>query len=454
MIYASSYSVLLRTLLSVIFVCGVFGCDKSETPDSPQNQTNSNFTVFSNQSGSSNESADALQARYTDPQTGDIVDFYGSYDQAGIPDQVNTVRVQTAGNDTVLNFIIDPVTDNFDKAIFEVNGVRLETMVTFDFPAGDTSMVLSFYNVNWGTGSSELIYSGEFADSNGTLTENPLFQARYAEINGNGFADLLAGIGVGIGVAEIAVAVGAIGGSGLAGTAAGVVAAGMAAVGVKLVLTAVAVGIAVTAISNAHSAEQEPQSTPYPNGTPVNNPTPDPEPSLDPLSNPCQNASPTINLGIDNGNELVAIATGGTGGPYTFSWSDGTVSTENTYHAITVTEQDVYTVAVVDGNGCATSASIQWPLQTGVWSCWLSAPEGQELEALNCGYDPNELWEPSGWTKDGQPYGSCVSYPCFHMEVTEPGTYSVTYIHYGTADPPIQCGEFVVGGVEGNLVCP
>jgi hypothetical protein len=452
MINVSSKFSFYKIMLVVILLFSSIGCEENETPNDPPNQTHPDFTVFSNQSGTPNESTDALQARYTDPQTGDIVDFYGSYDQAGVPDQVNTVRVQRAGNDTVLNFIIDPSTDNFDKVIFEIDGNRLETMVALDYPSGDTSIVMSYYSVNWSSGASELIYSGEYLISNGTIEELPLFQARYGAVNGNGFLDLLAGIGVGVSVAEVAVQVGLIGGSSLIETAVGTVARGLAVYGFGVVAGSLIVAAALAIMSDAYGAEQETQTVPYPGNTPVNNPTPDPEPSLDPLTNPCENASPSLNLGIDNGNELVAIATGGTGGPYTFSWSDGTVSTENTFHTITVTEQDVYTVAVVDGNGCATSASIQWPVQTGILVCEIWAM------ATNCTLPPGEPggeWFPVNWYKDGQLFDNCGSELCSWLYVYAPGTYTVEYRNiYNLSEPGVFCGHYVVGGVEGNLICP
>lgn len=342
-------------MLLIVVLPSMIGCEKDEEP--PVGPT-SDFIVFANQSGQPNATANVLQAQYTDPNTGDVVDFYGNYNSSGIPDQVHTIRVQRSGSDTVVNLIINPSDNSFDKAILEVNGTRLPTMLTFDYPAGDTSMIMSFYNMNWSNGSSELIYSGEFSMTNGGLSEDPIYQARLAEIEDGGFVGLLAGVATGVAVAEVAVAVGAIGGSSLVGTGLGVVAAGVAAAGSTVVFGMAIVGAALWAMNNANASDQLPQEVPYPTGTPVPNPNPDPEPELTPLENPCLTNGVTLIVGVDPGNELVGIASGGTGGPYVFTWSTGSSYTEATFSTIIVSEPGTYNVGVVDENGCAAVGSV------------------------------------------------------------------------------------------------
>lgn len=375
-------------LLAAMFIAPIFsGCEKDETP-TDENPVNSNFTLYTNESGEPNEEANALQAVYTDELTGDAIDFYGNFDAEGSPLQVQTIRVKQAGSDTIINFIINPITNNFDKAILEVNGSRLNTMVSFFFPQGDTSMVMSYYDVNWSTGESELIYSSELLTSNGTVVERPIFyQERLASPQDGGtFVTLLAGVGTGVVVAEIVSGVG--GGFTLAGTAAGTAALGVAATGAAVIAGVLIVGGVLVAITSNANASPLPAGTPGPPGVPPTNPTPDPEPELEPLQNPCLTNGVNVTVGIDPGNVLVAIATGGTGGPYTFAWSTGATATAGTYTTLTPGLPGTYSVSVIDANGCAAAGSATIggqelsPLEKLIeWGPWRS--QDREIENNN-----------------------------------------------------------------------
>lgn len=415
-----------RVALAVLLVAPVFsGCEKEDLP-ADNDPVSSNFTVYTNESGVPNEEANTLQANYVDELTGDVVDFYGNYDAEGSPLQVQTIRVKQSDSDTIINFIINPITNNFDKAILEVDGSRLETMIDFDFPAGDTSMVMSFFNVNWSTGESELIYSSELLISNGTVVERPIFyQERLASPQAGGaFGDVLGAVGVGVLAAEIISGVG--GGFTLAGTAAGTAAVGVAAAGAAVIVGVVIVGGVLVAITNnANASEPVPQGTPLPPGTPQNNPTPDPEPELEPLQNPCLTNGVNVTVGVDPGNVLVAIATGGTGGPYTFTWSTGATATAGTYTTLTPSEPGTYSVSVVDANGCAAAGSAT--IGEGVGECILCATNFGEYS----------------WSNGSS--SSCIT-------VNEPGTYTVTVSDTLLPQPINE--QFTVLGVVGALECP
>lgn len=412
--------------LAVLLVAPAFsGCEKEDLPDN-NNPVDSNFAVYTNDSGVPNEEANALQAVYTNELTGDVVDFYGNFDAEGSPLQVQTIRVKQADSDTIINFIINPITNNFDKAILEVNGSRLNTMVSFFFLQGDTSMVMSFYDVNWNAGESELVYSSEFFMTNGTIVEQPVFyQPRLASPqDGGAFAGLLAGVGTGIAVAEAVAAVG--GGFSLAGTAAGAVAAGVAAVGSTVMIGAVVVGVTLfTITNNANASEPLPAGTPGPPGTPQSNPTPDPEPQIPTPVNPCLTNGVNVTVGVDPGNVLVAIATGGTGGPYTFSWSTGATATAGTYTTLTPGQPGTYSVSVVDANGCAAAGSAT--IEEGVGECQLCAANSGQYS----------------WSNGSS--SSCIT-------VNEPGTYTVTVSDTLLPQPINE--QFTVLGVVGALECP
>jgi hypothetical protein len=380
----------LRATL-LLALTGVFlatnGCKKDQ--ENPIQDLGSSITAFTNQTGEPNETANGLQAQVVDNNNGNTVDFYGDFNALGEPDVLNSIRVTRPNSDTVVNYIINPVTKNFERATFEVNGQVLDLIVKFDFPQGDTTMILSHYNYNWVTGVSELYYAGEYYLSNGMVGENPVFvrQLRLSDVSSDW---IVAGIGLGVGItiAELAVATSVIAGVSLVGAAVGSVAVAVAAVSSTVIITAVVVGAALVTISGANASDVLPQNTPTPVGTPVSSPN---QPLPDPLpENPCLTNRVEVTVGVDPGNTLVAIAQGGTYGPYDFYWSDGSTATANTYHSIQPSEPGTYSVVVTDENNCAAAASatiedsgtelstIDKLIQWGPW-------RGQDNEIINNG---------------------------------------------------------------------
>lgn len=337
---------------------GVFlatnGCKKDK--EEPIQDLGSSIAAFTNQTGEPNETASGLQAQVIDNNNGNTVDFYGNFNALGEPDVLNSIRVTRPNSDTVVNFILNTTTKNFERATFEVNGQVLDLIVKFDFPQGDTTMILSHYNYNWVTGVSELYYAGEYYLSNGMVGEAPVFvrQLRLSETN---FDWLTAGVGVGvgIGIAEIALATGVIAGVSLVGTAVGAVAVAVAAVSSTVLITTAVVGAALLTINGANASDVLPQNTPTPVGTPVSSPN---QPLPDPLpENPCILNRVNVTAGVDGEGEITAIATLGTG-QYTYSWSNGvTVTTGSSFHTIQPSEPGTYTVVVTDENNCAGAAS-------------------------------------------------------------------------------------------------
>lgn len=312
-------------------------------------------TVFTNQTGEANETADGLQVQVV--QGLNTVDFYRNFDDLSAPDVMNSIRVTRMDSDTIVNLIINQETGNFERAVFELNGEKLDIVVDFDFPAGDTTMILSHYNYNWETGESEMYYAGEYIMSGGGVSETPIF-VRSLPLAG-GWIDAIAGgvgIGVGIAVAEIAVATGAIAGTGLVGAAAGAVAGAVAAVSSTVIIAVVAVGVAIATMSSASASELLPQNIPVPPGTPQGNNQNQNLPLPIPV-NICIENRVTVIVEAEQDGTLTAIVNGGSG-DYTFSWSDGTtVTTTNSYHNLSPASAGTYSVMVTDANDCAGSAS-------------------------------------------------------------------------------------------------
>jgi hypothetical protein len=343
--------ILLLSLLGVFITLS--SCDKEEDPTGP---ADASVIYFSGQTGQTN----GIVAQVADPDQGTTTSVYGTYDATGAPATITSFRVARAGTDTVVTLVIDPVTNNFDRAIFERNGQRLNYLITFDFPTGDTSMVLNHYEYDWATGEHELIYAGEFYRSQGTAGERPV------QLRLNGTQDFITnlgalgvGVGVGIGVAELALAAAPtlIGGSSLVGTAVGAVATAVVAVSSTTLLTVVAVGVTLAVLTNDAGASELTPNTGAPQGTPTSNATAEEPPVNPPTPNPCIENRVRVNVGVDPGNMLVAFAQGGDNGPYTFYWSNGQSGAGIVSHSIQASQEGVYTATAVDGNGCAGSGS-------------------------------------------------------------------------------------------------
>ena len=343
----------------LLALTGVFlatnGCKKDQ--DDPIQDLGSSITAFTNQTGEPNETTNGLQAQVIDNNNGNTVDFYGNFNALVEPDVLNSIRVTRPNSDTVVNFILNTTTKKFERAIFEVNGQKLDLIVKFDFPQGDTTMILSHYNYNWNTGESELYYAGEYYLSNGMVGENPVFvrQLRLSDMSSDWIAAGV-GLGTGIAIAEIAVATGVIAGASLVGTAVGAVAVAVAAVSSTVLITTAVVGAAILTINSANASEVIPQNIPTPAGTPAGNSSnqqlPDPLPE-----NPCILNGVNVSASANEEGEITAIATLGTG-QYTYSWSNGvTVTTSSSFHTIQPSEPGTYTVVVTDENNCAAAAS-------------------------------------------------------------------------------------------------
>jgi hypothetical protein len=356
MIKRIKFTLAITVLLSGMMLL-INGCkkDADEPIEEIVEAPSGTVTVFTNQTGEANETADGLQVQVL--AAGNTIDFYGNFDDLSAPDLLKSIRVTRMDSDTIVNFIINEETGNFERAVFELNGEKLDIVVDFDFPAGDTTMILSHYNYNWETGESEMYYAGEYALSGGSVSETPIF-VRHLPVTADGFDAIWGGVGLGVGiaVAETALAVGAIGGASLVGTAAGAVAAAVAAVSSTVIIGVVVVGVALATITNANASDLVPQNTPIPVGTPQGNGQNQALPLPIPV-NICIENRVTVIIEAEQDGTLTAIVNGGSG-DYTFSWSDGTtVTTANSYHNLSPASAGTYSVVVMDENDCAGSAS-------------------------------------------------------------------------------------------------
>lgn len=361
--------------VSVFSFLTISSCKKEDLPDGP---TPASVTLYSGLAGQTT----GIVSQVVDPDNGTITDIYGTYDGSGAAATITSFRVRRANNDTIVTLVIDPTTNNFERAVIEVSGQRIDYLVTFEFPEGDTSMVLNHYNYDWSTGDHQLIYAGEYYISQGTAGEQPV------QLRLDGTQDFIAnaaalatGLGVGIGVAEIAVATGVIGGSSLVGTAVGAVATAVAAVSSATILTVVAVGVSLYALTNNAGASEPLPNNSASEGTPTSNTINEEPPLNPPVPNPCLENRVRVSVGVDSNNQLVAIAQGGDNGPYDFYWSNGQTGTGSVSHTVQVAQPGVYSATAVDGNGCAGSGSAYVGPQLTLmekltqWGPWRSADD-------------------------------------------------------------------------------
>jgi len=415
---------LLTLFISVVIILlATNGCDKSETPEPDAN--GGQFTVFTNQTGVANSDANGLQAQYVIEDDNGVVDFYGSFDSDGNPEQVSNIRVEMTSTDTIVNFLIDEQTGKFSMAVLEVAGERLPSIIEFSYPSGDASLVMALYDHDWSSGDSELLFSAEYTIVDGVVVENPTYvsSGKYDEAYSDGLWGVLS-LGVGVAVAEAAVVGEFVVGTSAVGAASPVLAGVFAAAG-TVIVAAVVVGAALASISNAGASELDPQSTTLPPGTPPNNPVPPTDPPVLP-PNPCISSGISVSVGVDPGNEVVAIATGGTGGPYTFNWSTGASGSASTYHSIIATYSGVHSVLVTDANGCSASGSVNVTV---------------ESVCTFCGAD-----EMISYSWNSGESSMCIT-------VDEPGTYVVNMVDTGLVNPPPMSFVVTSDGV-GGLVCP
>ncbi|WCO02755.1 fibrobacter succinogenes major paralogous domain-containing protein [Psychroserpens ponticola] len=257
----------LALLVISIFII-VLSCSKDDSTDSTDESTNSNLTVYKNQTGDFN--ADALQAQHKD--SNGTFNFYGHFDGDNNPTTINTLTYQKVNNDTIVNLIVDPLTSRITNAYTSVNGVKSDVVIKYDYPS-NTHMSVSFHQYDWSNNSSEIIY--------GVNLETPFnSENRFSSDVGWNIGALLSGI-------LIVEAGSAIAGGVTIGIFAGIGTVAAAAIAAPLIATTFALAIASAFIpSDAFSSELLPSDLPYPEDTPILNPVTseeDPTPNLTPF---------------------------------------------------------------------------------------------------------------------------------------------------------------------------
>jgi len=120
------------TFLFALFL--FFGFTKNDTTnESPT----SNLTVYKNQTGDFN--ADALQAQHID--NNETLNFYVLFDADNNPTAIKTLTYQKTNNDTIVNLIIDSLTNKLASSYTEVNRVKSDIVMKFDYPSAEKKRI-------------------------------------------------------------------------------------------------------------------------------------------------------------------------------------------------------------------------------------------------------------------------------------------------------------------------
>lgn len=333
------------SLLFAVAMVLIVSCSKEE--DKAIEPIASTFTVYKNQTGDVN--ADALQAQNIDSKG--ILNFYGAFDSENNPIATKTLTYQKANNDTIVNLIINPLTNRLTSSYFSVKGVKSPIIMKFDYIDNSKNIDVSFYNYNWTTETSDLIYASRIENNNGVVTENPFFASKKNMLPT--FLEGTLALGTGLAVAEI---VGLVAGTfTLSAAAAPVIAAVLA----TQIVTYAAVGVAVFLISNLAGAAEidyPPSNSPPKSNTPMINPvsaTSNPTSKLQPSS--CVNTQMTFRASMDAEGSIMITEVAGGQSPHTYLVSSGFQQSQvfsNKY------KDGSYVVGVKDANGCVSTKLI------------------------------------------------------------------------------------------------
>jgi len=419
-------TIIFSSLVS-IFLLILFSCS---TEDNSPNS--SNYNVYKNKTGDVN--ANALHAQYVAPNNEHIINIYGLFDLNNNPTIVNTITYQKTNSDTLVNMVINPITNRINSLFTSVNGIKSDIVMKFDY-LSNNDVDVSFYQYDWNNNTSQNIYTTRIINTNlngGRSSLNSPFN--------DGVVYSVAGL-IGIASAEIVAAIGG-GFSGigyLSGAAAGIV-AGTSAVAI---VGAAAIVATILFINEVGAATVEPSDMSPPADTEIFNPVPpenDPTPNLQQTS--CFNNDITFNGTMDSlGNIAISAVNGGVP-PYTYMVENEIQQNEfflNEY------SNGSYLLGVKDANGCMSVKVI--PLERGIAGNTVTDIDGNVYNTVTIGL---QVWMQSNLNvskyRNGDPIPQ-VQDPtqwnnlttgawCYYENNTANGiTYGKLYNWYAVNDP-------------------
>lgn len=336
-------------ILLLMFV----SCSTENDPDPEPSSTNpQGLTLYKNLTGDPN--ADALQAHYEDDDN--VINIYGTFDGMSEPAIPKTMTFQEKNNDTIVNFLFDPMTSRISSSFISVKGEKNPVVIKFSYPEdGANFMVMSFYHYDWINNTGDMFFSTMINE--GAAQSIPGYSRPYSVKNNSNFkmsstsngyvdavVDAIVVVAVGKAVISAVAAVPAI--TTVAVATVGTAVAVAAAVGI--------VAITITAItSDANASELIPTDGPYPQGVPVPNPVPtdeDPTPNLQDSN--CPSGGIGFSAYMDQEGSIGVGNISGGEFPYTYYVSG---SAQEKRFFINDYPDGTYMISVKDANGCISS---------------------------------------------------------------------------------------------------
>lgn len=370
-------SILRNTGRKLFFLVTIFSCLACEPDSTPEPEVlpetaiqldNFNkISIYKNKTGSS--TADALQAQLINSKENYTLNFYGTFNSLNNPEKVTTVTYKKQNDGTTVNFLFNPTNQKLETIFFEKNGIQQPLVIKHEYPGGENTVKVSFFNYDWSKDEASLVYQGIYENENGSLKESPVYGLKSKIDSGtNTFATTAAAMGaysfgdvafsVGAGVVIVEAALYGFVGSGVALPYLASLAA-IPGVGQALLVAAggtAALIAAIDLLSRADASELTPEDQPYPENTPVENPSNEhnPTPNLDTPN--CGNIS--FKPSMDSEGTIMITEIQGGSGPYQYSINGAAFGAGNVFsdnHATLFPndyEEGEFSIVVKDANGC------------------------------------------------------------------------------------------------------
>lgn len=424
-IFHMKKSIIFSSLVS-LFLLILFSCS---TEDNSSNS--SNYNVYKNKTGDVN--ANALHAQYIAPNNEHIINIYGLFDLNNNPTIINTITYQKTNSDTLVNMVINPITNRINSLFTSVNGIKSNIVMKFNY-LSNNDVDVSFYQYDWNNNTSQNIYTTRIINTNLNGGRSSL----NSPLNDVGYN--LAALGIGIASAEmVAVIGGGFSGIGYLSGAAAVIVAGTSAVAI---VGAAAIVATIFFINEVGAATVEPSDMSPLANTEIFNPVPpenDPTPNLQQTS--CFNNDITFNGTMDSlGNIAISAVNGGIS-PYTYMVENEIQQNEfflNEY------SNESYLLGVKDANGCMSVKVI--PLERGSAGTSVTDIDGNVYNTVTIG---SQVWMQSNLNvskyRNGDPIpqvapdqleGLTTGAWCYYENSTAYGTtYGKLYNWYAVKDP-------------------
>ncbi len=323
-------------LLSFIILFSIVlkSCSTDDTINNSNNEQKIDFKIYKNQT--ENPDANTLQAQV---KTNDAtLSFYGTFDADRNPTEIETISYQKTNNDTLINFVVDKNTSKISSIFYEVNNVKLSSVLKFNYPESGNYVNLTSVNYDWNNDTFETVSSINVLVDNNLLRVLNKKSGSVSEFI-IAAAAIHTAIQVTSGVVSTALAVYA---------AAPILTASVAVVGTLLILD--------MALNKANASELKLEDIPYPEKTKIENPKPETfKPEV--ITNDCTGVLINFEAKMDSQGNILIF--GGEGGTSPYSYMLGGTSEFKPFPVYNDKPNGSYVVSAKDANGCITTKMIK-----------------------------------------------------------------------------------------------